>query len=618
MSRPSTPVQIGTRYYDIDISRMQRKPLSSLRQMVDQGEQPSEQSFDNQGQWKRISDDFVYGAGQVYFDQFDESNRRRHRTSKGFEMLSDRRTLQTQPQFQITDITGLTLSGSYRKLARTDTNYWVGSDSGLVRSTGLDGFVGSVNITGEPGSGFRDMASFNNTIYAAYNTNGIYTGSATGGSIALLAAVNCDRIAVAHGRLIGAYGSEVFEISAAGVKTSIYTHPETATFKWYGICAGSAGIYIAGSSVLKSEIHLIGVVDSTGALAPPYPVAELPPGEIVNKIIFFGGFLVIASNRGVRIARSAASGYLEYGPIMTDFGNVAGVVTDGRYCFITCDDLPYLGGAGIIKLDLSRFSAPLTPSWCVEHWLVPAFGYGGDPGDWTVDDVGTHFTGGTSKVTAWVKNNSLGEHSLYMTSWDGHTSVGEFWSGLVTYGTPERKAVLSAEAVWDPLPDGASVTLELWDKYGGTMYGSTVNASAGSIGDRVYPSVPLESETVELRIIARPTDSSGHVKVRRWTIRGLPMPFKAEEILLPIMLSRRTDGSGSVASIDALDEWAYLKGLEQARTRVDFQFGNVSSRAYVDAVIVDPSAGGFVTWDQDGSWPDGMIVVRLITVEDGI
>lgn len=603
----STPVKIGTRHYDVDLGRMARRPLSSMRQMVDQGQEPSEQSLDTQGLWKRTADDFILGAGQDYFDQTEESSRRRHRASKGFEMLSDRRMLQTQPQLDATDVTGLTLGGTHKRMVRTDGNYWVGSSNGLVRSTGLDGFVGSVAITGEPGSGFRDLACFNQTVYAAYNTNGIYSGSASGSSIASLAAVNCDRLAVAHGRLIGAYGSELFEISAAGAKTTIYTHPETAVWRWYGITAGSAGIYVAGSSTLKTEIHLIGVVDATGALAPPFPVAELPPGEIVNRIVFFGGYLVIASNRGVRVARSNQSGYLEYGPLLTFFGNVQGVVTDGRYCFATCDDLPTLGGAGIIKLDLSRFTAPLVPAWCVEHHIIP------DPGDYTIHDVSSHFTSGTTKVAALVEDNDSGEGALHTTCTEGLTQDAEYWSGLITYGTPESKGVISLEGTWDPLPAGTTLTMEIWDKYGGSSYGSAT-FGAGSTEGRVYPIEPLNSETIEVRIVAEPATNTV-IKVRRWTLRAIPRPFKSEEVILPLMLSRHTDSYGGVNSYEGLEEWSYLNGLMQSRQQVDFVFGAQTERVYVDAVIVDPGSAGFATWDGQGTWPDGTVVVRLITIE---
>ena len=58
---------------------MVRRPVNSLRQFVDQGGEPGEQSFDNQGVWKRTQSDFVLGAGQPFFDQEDEASRRRFR-----------------------------------------------------------------------------------------------------------------------------------------------------------------------------------------------------------------------------------------------------------------------------------------------------------------------------------------------------------------------------------------------------------------------------------------------------------------------------------------------------------------------------------------------------------
>ena len=167
------------------------------------------------------------------------------------------------------------------------------------------------------------------------------------------------------GRLIGGYANELFEVSSTPTKISVFTHPDTQ-FAWRCFATGTAGIYAAGATALRSEIYLVGVLDATGALAPPFPVAQLPAGELVNDMVFFGGFLVVCTTKGVRLAQASQAGLLQYGPLIS-LGDVKGAVFDGRVCYVTCSSAPTFAVPGVVALSLERFTAPLTPAYAVIH-----------------------------------------------------------------------------------------------------------------------------------------------------------------------------------------------------------------------------------------------------------
>src|SRR5689334_6245703 len=165
--------------------------------MVDQGSEPGEQSLDNQGVWGRTQWDFVLGAGQTYFDEVDESTRRRHRVSRNVDVLSGRRQVTTLKKPSLA--TTLTGSGVGARIIRTPSNFWISNQSGsLVRTASLTSFT-TTNITGSPAAAPVALVHFGSNVYVAFGTSGIYRGTVTGSSISSWFATNCTLLAVAHG-----------------------------------------------------------------------------------------------------------------------------------------------------------------------------------------------------------------------------------------------------------------------------------------------------------------------------------------------------------------------------------------------------------------------------------
>lgn len=599
----SAPVKIGTRSYTVDLSGMIRRPLNSIRQMVDQGNEAGEQSLDNQGVWRRTQWDFVLGAGQQFFDEVDESTRRRHRTSRGVDVLTDRRTLTNLKKVSLAaTITGTAFSG---KVIRTPSNFWFSTEGGVRRSASHTSFT-LTTITGGPVGTPKALAHFGANVYVAYGTPGVYRGSTTGSTVTSWTTDDTTVLQIAHGRMIGAHGVEVFEFDTSAAKTTIYTHPDSF-FSWTAACAAPNGIYIAGTNGSRTEIHLVTVVDATGALAPPIPVAELPSGEQVNDMAFFGGFLYFATTRGVRIGNVVGGGAVVYGPLLR-VGNVRGVHSDGRFAYFTWTPTDGTTAYGIGRLSLERFTSELVPAYCPDLMVTD--------GDLTfVWDVASD-----EEIPVFIGENAT-DTKIY-TAHASDYEVGTYYSGKVTFGIPERKAAVSIEGRWDELPAGARVQVEVLDAYTDENFGGISNSQTGSTSDKASFQVPAEAEEFEVKVTLtpNPSDPTDPIVFRRWTLRAVPMPFKAEEIWLPVMLSERVrEDGGREVQVNVRDEWDYLFGLMQARSRVDFTFGGVTVRAYVDKVAVDPGGGsGWFGWDRSRRWPQGTVMVCLITVEDGI
>lgn len=617
----SSPVKIGERTYTVDIRQMIRRPLESMRQMVDQSPEPGEQSFDNRGIWKRTQDDFILGTDQRYFDQSEESSRRRHRISRGAKMLHNRRELTNYPTFEKKVSRAGTYSGSgtpdpFGKIIRTPTNYvvWL-PRTGIFRTTSHTNFT-LTQITGiSPLT--SDLAYWNGYVYATNGAN-MYRFLPTAASVGSVWAGANALLEVASGRLVVSDAANgLYEIDSSGNSSTIYVHPDSL-FGWSAIAGASNGIYVAGSSGdfntksvigtnLRTEIYLITVVDATGALAPPYPVAELPANEVVMSMKSFGNLLILGTSRGVRIARISNSGYLDYGPLI-ETGMCRAVWCDGRFAYFAWENVGVDSAIGVGKLALDKFTSALVPAYSADM-TTTAY-----PGGFVLSMV----TDAENNPVVLMMNAAKTECGIFAK----HASTYEtakYWSGGITYGTPERKAVVSVEGVWDALPVGASVQIELLDKINGTNYGGIYNSTPGSTSDKATPNLPLEVEEFEVKLTLTPS-STEPVVVRRWTTRSIIMPFKSEEILLPIMLHSLIENeNGQQVQQDVRDEWDYLYGLSQSRTRVDFTLGSKTVKAYVDGVMVEPSdSTGWTDWDQQNKWPEGTVFVRLITFDEGI
>lgn len=584
-----TRVSIGTHEYAVDLTGVIRRPINSLRQTVDQGSEVGEQSLNNGALWKRTSNDFVLGQNQQFFDQEEESNRRRSRAVSGFDPLSNRRALAVAPT--CANVVAVYAGGTSGtpKLLETRSNWWiVPTGTGQLRRTASLTSFTTTNVTG--GGTWTDGTVFGDTVYVCNGTD-VYSGSITGSSVTSFSTVDTTVMDATLGRLVCGHNNELFELSSTGTKITIFTHPNTV-WRWRSFAVGNAGIYAAGDDGLRSEIYLITVIDATGALAPPSPVATLPTGELIRTIRYFGGFLVMGTSKGVRLAQAAQSGLLQYGPII-ELGDTYGISFEGRFAYATCTALPTFGGPGVVVLSLERFTAPLTPAFAASYPISQSgyTGYG----------VGTN--GG--QVVALLGNGT--NVGLYSTASSYGTAT--YWSGQITYGTPEPKQFQSLEVTFDALTSGQSVTASVYNKQGGTQLATATTSTVGAT--KLTVTGTSSQESFEVQIVA-----TGAVTIRRWTLRAVVAPlYSTEEIILPLLLrSQVGDDDGSTVSLDPLAEWNYLAGLMTSREATTLTFGSTTSTVWVDQVGVEQ---GWTLWDRRDRWPEGTVFVRLLTVGGG-
>ena len=206
-----------------------------------------------------------------------------------------------------------------------------------------------------------------------------YNGTWTVTSIPSSTEVNVAIVNAAVAQTTGLAGTVVL---TSNVNLPIYTHP-SSNWIWTGIADGPNAIYVAGYAGVSGSIFRL-ALDTTGnvpLLNRALTAAEMPEGERVTALgSYLGKFLVIGTNKGVRVGQIdtsgwLSSGYITYGPltfVTNGFDPVSSTVLSGSavsavtfqdrfaYCTVTnyIDNGDGTFCSGLIKIDLAKELAP--------------------------------------------------------------------------------------------------------------------------------------------------------------------------------------------------------------------------------------------------------------------
>jgi hypothetical protein len=160
-------------------------------------------------------------------------------------------------------------------------------------------------------------------------------------------------------RLVFTANNFVYEMPSSATAFNqavlVYTHPSTS-FTFSSITESGTAIYIAGYEGIKSSIFRFSLDSTTGSmpvLTSAITAAEMPVGEIINKIYEYLGYMMIGTNKGIRVAEIKADGSLTYGPLIVELEH-------GCYDFAARDRFVWCASGvstiepGLIRIDLSN------------------------------------------------------------------------------------------------------------------------------------------------------------------------------------------------------------------------------------------------------------------------
>ena len=266
-----------------------------------------------------------------------------------------------------------------------------------------------------------------------------------------------------------------FSTSATALPTPVYTQ-STSTHVYTSITASGSAIYLAGyngsqSTIQKFTLSTVGVMPT---LTSAIVAAELPVGEIVHKIYYYLGYMMIGTNKGIRAAAvSDQDGSLNYGPLIVE-------TTQPVYDFAARDHYVWAttsvaGEPGLTRIDLGNELETLRFAYANDIY------YDGVTGHRT---TAVCFDGNTDPTT----NDRLMFTTTYASAAEGAVYVedattlrtsGYLTTGNIRYGTLEPKNFKRLLGRGDFTY--GSMTLETVDKNGIEYDHISYDANIGSI-----------------------------------------------------------------------------------------------------------------------------------------
>jgi hypothetical protein len=205
----------------------------------------------------------------------------------------------------------------------------------------------------------------------------------------------------------------------------LYTHPNTG-WEWTSISEGGSAIYAAGyaggnSAIYKFVLSTAGVMPT---LTSGIVAAQLPIGEIVYKIESYLGYLMIGTNKGMRVATiSDTTGDLSYGPLIFED-------TNGVRDFAFRDKYVWAAGtvnscAGLYRIDLGAEIESLRFAYAKDAYLTTVAGYA----------TSVDFIGNSNQIAF----TTSGSNGIAIQSTTTLASSGSITTGKIRFSTLEPK-----------------------------------------------------------------------------------------------------------------------------------------------------------------------------------
>jgi hypothetical protein len=367
-------------------------------------------------------------------------------------------------------------------------------------------------------------------------------------------------------RLVMAANNKIYEFatSATALPTELYTHPSTAHV-YTSITASGNAIYVSGYNGIQSTIQKF-TLNSSGVMPTltfASVAAELPVGEIVYKIYYYLGYMVIGTNKGVRVATVADDGAITYGPIVVH-------TEQPVYDFAARDNFIWAatnvnGKPGVTRIDLSQEIEPLRFAYANDLY------YNEDQNRYT---TACAFIDGTDRL-AFCTNNNGSDGTIYIEDANTLTETGFITTGFIRYATIEKKYFKLIKPRFNTPMFGTCVisTKEIDGDINSiiTIAGSTpaINTDLGT-----NISSPQEELAFKFTFGRDTTDTTKGPIFDGYQVKSLPAVVRARQLTIPLVnYDFETDRYGIQNGYEtrAWDRLQALESLESAGDTVIIQ-----------------------------------------------
>jgi hypothetical protein len=603
------PVALNGRPYMLDLAsnQFQRGFEPRLRDSVDQGEVPGEASITPEGMWRRSQVSWHYGAGQRWADG-PESIPGRFYQSCGVDVWTDGelKLLPTMSGAESLSGNGVAISDGTRLY------FTYGNTIKYTTST----FGTNTTITSAGAQPVTQAATNGNHTWFAQGTAGLYRAVIGSDAATQVITSTVSRVGFVRNRLLAAHEHQLYDVtslaygSAAALPTALFAHANTS-FRWAGFAASGTHIYVGGVSGDRSVIYKITIAAEGTALGAPSVALELPPGEVLTALSDFpGGFILIGTARGPRLAQADGTGDLTVGALIDTGSPVRAFFSEGSFVWFTWETNHPSKRPGAGRMDLRRFTAPLTPAYASDTFLT-------DDSYATQSFVATSILKYKGKFVLGMYRASNTTILYTNGNYDSNGYIGfPSWleTGWFSWNIADPKIVTKVDVRADPIvsPDAVEVLVRFDE---GNGYNTTFQpcSYAANVGESFLRYQPPQKSSFrsEFRIeLSSGGNIAEQATVRRFNARAFITPPRSQVIRLPILLHHRINVDGLELDQDVQFELLTLRSLVASPRIVRYQEGFESFFVVVEDLLWIPRHERV----QPGYW-DGTAVVTLRTIE---
>lgn len=600
------PLAIDGHPFELDLAHFSWTLPDMMRQSFDSSDRPGEGSFEVKGVWRRIYSDWSLGAGQIYADPAKSTAKddtRQFTSSLGINPWTPRQ-LSLLPNVEqygsALGNTPVTLLALGRWLYVLDGSLLARTLDPHTQNPTYDNITPAIN-------GAIDVTTDGNTVYVS-TTSGIWahdssdvnlTVSLMGGTAGTSAGAG-QVIQWANGWLLLGKGHVLSSVAANGTMTAV-TLPGVISvtgFQWSAICGAPNAIYAGGGSADNHCIYAIGIDQTTGGLGVATYAAELPKGEALTSLTYYGQIMMVGTSKGFHVAQVASGNALDIGPLIPTPNPVECMVPDANFIWygLTNWDATH---TGLGRANLGEFTGTLLPAYATDIMLS-----------------------GTGRVTSAARFAghtyfSVDQLGIFRESADGTlvaTATVRF--GRLEWGTMAAKTFLGAEIVTEPLNGTFSAVLE--DETGKqTSIGGRENP--GTTGRQTLLGAGLGTNSNFYDLIVTferdHQDRTVGPVLRAITERALPMPTATRTWQLLIVCSDEvTLGDSQLRQQDVKELQSFLLDLRVSGRPVIQQLGYDRDLVVVRSVSLPQ--GEATQWSENRTAMQGNLLVTTASAEE--
>jgi hypothetical protein len=576
-----------------DETPYRRNTAQYRKQQIDQTNEPGEQSIT--GWWVRAQSSFHGGAGIKYYDpSAGESVAYRFADSQGVNVWEKGQVTLLNDVTEGHVTTG-TITANLASQQHLRSIQYSGTDALLLHDEyDVDKISSSGTVTHfvDYNSGVNDkvFAICDDGQYAYWITNDsgsgsgklqfwkkLLTGVAGTGDVLMFSSpsitVTNACMEYVKDRIIAVINNSTYEVAtnATSLPTAIYTNPNT---NWIAtsVTASGPAIYISGNSGIYGSIHKY-TLTTAGAmptLTSAVVAAELPPGEIIMKIFYYLGYMMIGTTKGARAALvNDQDGSLGYGPLIFE-SDQAVYDFAARDRFIWCASGITDLQAGVIRIDLAQSieNEPLRFAYANDLQYAIASNH---------PTTSVAFVGSTNQLaftTAYKVNNG----AVYLENMSSLVPSGYITTGRIRYATLENKVFKLMKALVDNT--NGAITIQSIDS--ASNYYTIGSFSLGDFTPETnvsYPAGPQQYLSFKFTIARNPSTVTKGAILNGFQLKSLPAIPRQRLIQYPLACyDREMDSLGVQVGHEgaAYEKLIALEELESAGDTIrveDFRTG---------------------------------------------